>query len=65
MPYTTIQMEYYPGNVVNSSSVDYRTKITNKGAEISSPGAVYPQKAVEVYTFAAIFFVKVDKGCVK
>jgi len=34
MPYSSIQMEYYPGNLVNSSSVDYRKKITQKGAEI-------------------------------
>lgn len=34
MPYSTIQMEYYPGNVVNSSEVDYRKKIINKGSEI-------------------------------
>lgn len=53
-------MEYYPGNVVNSSSVDYRKKITNKGKEIESPGAVYLQKALNVYTFEAIAFVKVS-----
>ena len=39
-------MEFYPGNVVNSSSVDYRKKIMQKGAEIEVPGSVYLQKAV-------------------
>ena len=55
-------MEFYPGNVVNSSSVDYRKKIMQKGAEIEAPGSVYLQKAVEVYHFEAIAFVKIDKS---
>ncbi len=56
-------MEYYPGNVVNSSSIDYRKKIVSKGEEIASPGAVYLQKAIGVYTFEAIAFIKIDKSC--
>lgn len=32
IPYSTLQMEYYPGNLINSSTVDYRKKIMNKGS---------------------------------
>ena len=46
---------------MNSSSVDYRKKIMDKGSEIEGLGSVYLQKAIEVYTFAAIAFIKIDK----
>lgn len=58
-------MEYFPGNLINSSSVDYRKKIMNKGSEIEAPGAIYLQKAIEVYTFEALCFVKIDKESVQ
>ena len=55
-------MEYYPGNLVNSSEVDYRKKILSKGAELEQGGSVYLQKAIGVYGFEAIAFVRIDKG---
>jgi hypothetical protein len=42
--------------------VDYRKKILLKGAELETAGSVYLQKAIEVYTFEAIAFVKIDRG---
>lgn len=37
----------------------------NKGSEIEAPGAIYLQKAIEVYTFEALCFVKIDKESVQ
>lgn len=65
LPYITTKMEYYPRNIINSSSFDYRKKIlekTAKAEEISRPGAVYLQKAVEVGSFVALAFLKIDVG---
>jgi hypothetical protein len=39
-------MEYFPGNAVNTSTVDYRKKIISKGEIIEKPGSVYLQKAI-------------------
>ena len=55
-------MEFYPGNSINSSSVDYRHKIEKKGSDIEKAGSVYLQKAVGVYSFEAIAFVRVNRG---
>jgi hypothetical protein len=46
VPYSTVQMEYFPGNAVNTSTVDYRKKIISKGEIIEKPGSVYLQKAI-------------------
>lgn len=65
VPYATVQMEYYPGNAVNLSSVDYRKKIISKGNLINEPGSVYLQKAFEVYSFQALAFLKIDPSQVE
>jgi hypothetical protein len=53
-------MEYYPGNIINSSEVDYKARILAKGDKISSAGDVYLQKAVSVGNFIALAFLKID-----
>lgn len=61
IPYATLKLEYYPGNIINSSEVDYKARILAKGEQISSPGSVYLQKAVSVGTFTGIAFLKIDE----
>jgi hypothetical protein len=60
IPYTTIKMEYYPGNIINNATVNYKTKITNKGSEISEPGYIYLQKNAGVGDFIGLAFLKID-----
>lgn len=55
-------MEYYPGNIINSSEVDYKARISAKGDKISSAGEVYLQKAVSVGNFVALAFLKIDSN---
>lgn len=60
IPYTTVSMEYYPGNLINSSEIDYRKKIASKGVDIAGAGHVYMQKAIEIGNFTAVGFLKID-----
>lgn len=60
IPYASLKMEYYPGNIINSSEVDYKAKILGKGEKISSAGSVYLQKAISVGRFVGLAFLKVD-----
>lgn len=61
IPYASLKMEYYPGNIINSSEVDYKARILAKGDKISSAGEVYLQKAVSVGNFTALAFLKIDE----
>ncbi len=61
IPYKTVLMEYYPGIIINSSSIDYRNKIIKKGSEISKAGTPYFQKAIEVESFTVLAFLKIDE----
>lgn len=60
VPYSSLTLEYDPGNYVIKSKVDYRSKLKTKGEEISKPGDVYFQKAVELDHFKALAFLKID-----
>jgi hypothetical protein len=53
-------MEYYPGNIINSSPFDYKKKILSKGEEIAKPGHVYLQKALDISTLIGLAFLKID-----
>ena len=61
VPYSSLMLEYDPGNYVIKSQVDYRGKLKAKGDDIAKPGRVYFQKAVELDNFKALAFLKVDK----
>lgn len=54
-------MEYYPGNIINSSEVDYKARILAKGEQVSSPGSVYLQKAISIGSFVGLAFLKIDE----
>jgi hypothetical protein len=54
-------MEYYPGNIINSSEIDYKERIMAKGDVITSPGSVYLQKAISVGSFVGLAFLKIDE----
>lgn len=60
IPYSNMKMDYYPGNIINSSSIDYKKRIIQKGDEISGAGGVYLQKAIDVGKFTGIAFLKID-----
>ena len=60
LPYSTTKMEYFPGNIINRSSINYKQKIIGKGEQISTPGTVYMQKAVDLDHLEAIAFLKID-----
>lgn len=51
-------MEYYPGNIINYSSVDYKKKIQGKGEELNKPGEIYIQKCQNL-KFIAFAFMKI------
>lgn len=55
-------MEYYPGNIINASEVDYKKRILSKGDDISKAGSVYMQKALQVGTFVGLAFLKIDEN---
>jgi hypothetical protein len=55
-----MKMDYYPGNIINSSNIDYKTRILQKGDEISAAGGVYLQKAIGVGKFTGLAFLKID-----
>jgi hypothetical protein len=53
-------MEYYPGNIINSSSANYREKIIQKGKDIQEMGKIYLQKCVGIGKFKVLAFMKID-----
>jgi hypothetical protein len=61
IPYASLKMEYYPGNIINLSEVDYKARILAKGEVISSAGSVYLQKAISIGSFAGLAFLKMDE----
>lgn len=60
VPYRNLKLDYYPGNFVISSTIDYRAKIKSKGADLEKPGRVYFQKAVGLANYSAVAFLRVD-----
>lgn len=60
VPYRNLKLDYYPGNFIISSTIDYRSKIKTKGTDLEKPGRVYFQKAVNLANYSALAFLRVD-----
>jgi hypothetical protein len=58
-PFKTPRLEFYPGNIINQSKINYKEKIAKK-EELKNAGETYFQKAHEIASFEGIAFLKVD-----
>ena len=65
IPYSSMKMDYYPGNIINSSNIDYKKRIIQKGDEIAGAGGVYLQKSIDVGKFVGLAFMKIDEKRIK
>lgn len=61
VPYRNYNLDYYPGNYINSKPFNYREKLIAKGAEIEKPGIAYFQKAVGLDKYECVSFLKIDE----
>lgn len=65
IPYSNMKMDYYPGNIINSSNIDYKKRIMQKGDEISGAGGIYLQKSIDAGKFVGLAFLKIDEKRMK
>lgn len=56
-PYSKDWMNFYPGNIINQCSFDYRKKLKEKQKPV---GEAYPQKCVGIDNFRAFAFARLD-----
>ena len=65
VPYRNYNLDFYPGNYINSKPFNYKEKLKLKGAEIDKAGNIYFQRAVQLDNYECVSFLKIDEGSIE